>query len=32
MSADGITNVVLVVAAIGIALYLLTALVFPERF
>lgn len=32
MTATGATNVVLVVLAVVVALYLIAALVFPERF
>lgn len=32
MTASGTVNVILLVIAVVVALYLLTALVFPERF
>ncbi|WP_018179618.1 potassium-transporting ATPase subunit F [Jongsikchunia kroppenstedtii] len=32
MTTDGATNVVLLVLSVVIALYLLVALIFPERF
>lgn len=32
MTADGITNVVLIALAVAVIGYLLVALVFPERF
>jgi K+-transporting ATPase KdpF subunit len=32
MTADGVENVVLLVLAAAVVIYLLTALVFPERF
>ncbi len=32
MTADGTTNVVLVVLAAGVMIYLLVALILPERF
>ncbi|MGU3294249.1 potassium-transporting ATPase subunit F [Williamsia sp. M5A3_1d] len=32
MTASGTVNVILLVAAVVVALYLLVALVFPERF
>lgn len=32
MSADGAVDIILLVVAAGLALYLLAALVFPERF
>ncbi|MCS3879863.1 K(+)-transporting ATPase subunit F [Gordonia amarae] len=32
MTAAGTTNVVLVVIAVAVAVYLLAALIFPERF
>jgi K+-transporting ATPase KdpF subunit len=32
MTADGVENVVLLVLAAAVVVYLLTALIFPERF
>ncbi|ROZ98314.1 potassium-transporting ATPase subunit F [Gordonia sp. OPL2] len=32
MTADGVTNIVLIVLAAVVVVFLLTALVFPERF
>ncbi len=32
MTADGVENVVLIVLAAAVVAYLLTALIFPERF
>ncbi|MDL9946418.1 potassium-transporting ATPase subunit F [Gordonia sp. ABSL11-1] len=32
MTADGVENVVLLVLAAAVVIYLLTALIFPERF
>lgn len=32
MTGDGVVNVILVVLSVGLAVYLLGALIFPERF
>ncbi|NMO04129.1 K(+)-transporting ATPase subunit F [Gordonia sp. TBRC 11910] len=32
MTAEGISSIVLLVVALGVAVYLLIALIFPERF